>query len=86
MLTRRKLTVYGLQVDSKRETPTGSPTFGESSLQKLNRRSDAQLLFSKAAFFSAEEVIRLLEEEMDEPMCEGNDDELGMVQETEDDK
>ena len=38
------------------------------------------------AFFSAEEVIWLLEEEMDEPMCEGSDDELGMVQETEDDK
>ena len=47
-----------------------------------------------AALFSAEEVIWMLEEEMeeeieeemDEPMCEGSDDELGMVQETEDDK
>ena len=51
-----------------------------------------------AALFSAEEVIGMLEEEMeeemeeeieeemDEPMCEGSDDELGMIQETEDDK
>ena len=25
-------------------------------------------------------------EEMDEPMCEGSDDDLGMIKETEDDK
>ena len=46
-----------------------------------------------AVKFSAEEVIGLLEEEMEdiedeieEPMCEGSDDFLGMFQETEDDK
>ena len=43
-----------------------------------------------AVKFSAEEVIGLLEEdiedEIEEPMCEGSDDDLGMFQETEDDK
>ena len=39
-----------------------------------------------AAKFSLEEVIGLLEEEMEEieeTMCEGSDDDLGMFQETE---
>ena len=41
-----------------------------------------------AELFSVDEVINLLEEEIDfeEPMCNGSDDDLGMIEETVEDK
>ena len=41
-----------------------------------------------AELFSVDEVINLLEEEIDleEPMCNGSDDYLGMIEETVEDK
>ena len=63
-------------------------TSGERSLQTVNNYSARCL--AMAAKFSVLEVIGLLEEgmeeEIEEPMSEGSDDDLGMFQETEDDE